>query len=138
MTKFYFWRLPVYANSLFPKAVSGKSSYPHDCYFTVKSLINMEYFFISNCKLFHRFSDKYSLNNNILNFTRNSVCRILLSRTSSTLLVRRYLVSTPSMKGGGGVEPTSYDFENGSSTIFNFERLLGLSMRSKKLVELMI
>ena len=33
MIKFYFWSLPFHAGSLFPKAVCGKSSYPHDCYF---------------------------------------------------------------------------------------------------------
>ena len=44
-------------------------------------LPKMEYgiFFISNCKFFHRFSTKYSLNNNILNFEKilcaGSSCR---------------------------------------------------------------
>ena len=69
MTKFYFWSLPLHADGLFPKAVRGKSSYPHDCYF-LRSALDMEYFFIGNCKFFHRFSTKYSLNNNILNFKK--------------------------------------------------------------------
>ena len=36
--------------------------------FTFKSLLDMEYFFIGNCKFFHGFSTKHSLINNILNF----------------------------------------------------------------------
>ena len=49
---------------------------PHICMtviFTVKSLIDMEFFFIGNCKCFHRFSAKYSLNNNVMNF-QNILC----------------------------------------------------------------
>ena len=58
----------------------GKSSYPHDCYFfIVKSLTDTEYFFIGNCKFFHRFSTKCSLKYNILNFEKilcvGSSCR---------------------------------------------------------------
>ena len=33
MTKFYFWSRPLHADSFSPKAVRGKSSYPHDCSF---------------------------------------------------------------------------------------------------------
>ena len=33
MTKLYFWSLPLYTGSHFPKAVRGKSSNPYDCYF---------------------------------------------------------------------------------------------------------
>ena len=51
-------------------------------FFTVKSLIGREYFFMGNCEFFHRFSTKYSLNNNIMNFLKKSVCRIFLSRIS--------------------------------------------------------
>ena len=73
MTKFYFHSLPFYTDSVFPKAVRGKSSNPYDCYFfTVKSLIDTGYFFIYNYKFFHRFSTEYSLNNNISNC--NKIC----------------------------------------------------------------
>ena len=49
--------------------------------FTIKRLIDTEYFFIGNCNFFHRFLTECSLNNNMLNF-KNSVCRIFLLRTS--------------------------------------------------------
>ena len=56
-----------------------------------------------------------------------------------TLLVRRYLVPTPSTKGGGGgCEPIPHDLETVDSTTFNFGRPSGLPMRGKELVELMI
>ena len=62
-----------------------------------------------------------------------------------TLPVRRYLVPTPSTKGGGGgggeeeVEPTpTMISETADSTNFNFGRQSGLSMKGKKPVELMI
>ena len=41
----------------------------------------MEYFFIGNCNFFHRVSNKYGLNNKILNF-KKILCGIFLSRTS--------------------------------------------------------
>ena len=79
MAKFYFRILPLYTDSYFPKSVRGKSSDLYDCYFLVKSLKDMEYFFLGNCKFCHRFSTKYSLNNNLLNFQKNlcvgSSCR---------------------------------------------------------------
>ena len=81
MTKFYFWSLPFYTDSLFPKAVREKSSNPFDCliFFMVKSLIDTEYFVIGNCRFFHQFSTKYSLNNNIIKFKKilcvGSFCR---------------------------------------------------------------
>ena len=42
--------------------------------------------------------------------------------------------------GGGGerAEPTTHDFKTVDSTVFNFGRPLILSMRGKKLVELMV
>ena len=54
--------------------------------------------------------------------------------------LRRHLVPTPSTKGGaGGVERTpSYDLENGKFYKLQLCRPLGLSMRGKKPVELMI
>ena len=73
MTKFYFWSRPLHADSFSPKAVHGKSSYLHDCYFLWSKA------FIGNCNFFHRFSDKYGLNNKILNFKKilcvGSFCR---------------------------------------------------------------
>ena len=60
-----------------------------------------------------------------------------------TLPVRRYLVPTPFYEGGGGggggVEPTLPMIpKTVDSTNFNFGRPLGLSMRGKKTVELMM
>ena len=66
MIKFYFWSL--HAESLLPNAVRGKSLWL--LFFIVKTLIHTEYFFIGNCKFFHRFSSKYRLNDNTLNFER--------------------------------------------------------------------
>ena len=42
-------------------------------FFTDKSVIDTEYFSSVTVKFFHRFSTKYSLNNNILNFLKNCV-----------------------------------------------------------------
>ena len=87
MTKFYFRSLLFYTDSLFPKAVRGKSSNRYDCYcFTVNSLIDMKYLFIGNCKFFHQFSTKYSLNNNITELSKN-VFWIILLRTSLIYIV---------------------------------------------------
>ena len=49
MTKFYFRSLPLYTDSLFAKAVRGKSPNLYDCYFFLwsKALIDTEYFFSS-------------------------------------------------------------------------------------------
>ena len=60
-----------------------------------------------------------------------------------TLHVRRSLVPTPFTKGGGGkgATPTptpTMISKTADSTNFNFGRPLGLSMRGKKPVELMI
>ena len=62
-------------------------------------------------------------------------CSVIL-----TLPVRRYLVLTPSTKGGGGGSrpPPPMISKTVDSTNFNFGRPLGLSMRGKKPVELMI
>ena len=66
-----------------------------------------------------------------------NVCHFLI--VLLTLPVQRYLVPTPSMKnGGGGVKPTPMISKMVDSTTFNFGRPLGLSMRGKKLVKLMI
>ena len=58
-----------------------------------------------------------------------------------TLPVRRYLVPTPSCGGGGGgggwPDP-SMILKPLDPTNFNFDKPLGLSIRGKKLVELMI
>ena len=71
----------------------------------------------------------------------------LIVKFELTLPVRRYLVPTPSTKGGwggvgwargGGVEPIPMILEMVDSTTFNFGRPIGLSMRGKKLVQLMI
>ena len=65
------------------------------------------------------------------------------SSLNSTLYVWRYLVPTPSTKRGGGggvgsVHPPPFDLENARLYNFNFCRPLGLSMRGRKPVELMI
>ena len=59
--------------------------------------------------------------------------------TALTLPVRKYLVPTPSTKGGGGgVESTPYDLENGRFYKLQlWQAIIGLSMKGKKLVELM-
>ena len=70
MTKFYFWSLPLHADSLFQTLCVGS---PHICktiILTVKSLMDMVYFFTGNCKCFYPFSTKYRLDNYILNFKK--------------------------------------------------------------------
>ena len=71
----------------------------------------------------------------------------LIVKFELTVPVQRYLVPTPSTKGGWGglegeggegVEPISMISETVDSTTFNFVRPLGLSMRGKTLVQLMI
>ena len=52
---------------------------------------------------------------------------------------RRYLVPTPSTRGGGGnPNPSSMISKTVEPTNFNFGRPLGLSMRGEKPVKLMI
>ena len=49
---------------------------PWMLFFTVKSLIDKEYFFIGNCIFFINFDQVYT------ELSKNSVCKIFLSRTS--------------------------------------------------------
>ena len=60
MTKYYFWSLPL-LTALFQKLCVGSPHIRMNVTFTVKSLSDMEYFFICNCKFFSSIFDQVKL-----------------------------------------------------------------------------